>query len=71
MSTHDAEIDARNENILIWIDGRFTQVLQAGLFAYWTGVCDVKVEVIDARRVRFEHKDLPVISRSTSASHVL
>ena len=59
------------ERALIWIDGRFSHVLPPGLYAYWTGLRQVKVEVIDARKVRFEHQDLPVISRSLMAERVL
>jgi regulator of protease activity HflC (stomatin/prohibitin superfamily) len=59
------------QRALVWIDGRFSHVLPPGLYAYWTGVRDVKTEVIDARKVRFEHPDLPVISRSTMADRVL
>ena len=46
-------------------------MLPPGLYAYWTGQKDVKVEVIDARQVRFEHDDLPMIVRSHKASQVL
>jgi regulator of protease activity HflC (stomatin/prohibitin superfamily) len=60
-----------HERALVWIDGRFSHLLPAGLYAYWTGVRQVKVEVIDARKVRFEHPDLPVISRSPLAERVL
>ena len=47
------------ERALVWIDGRFSHVLPPGLYAYWTGCEDVRVEVVDARTVRFEHADLP------------
>ena len=46
------------ERGLVWIDGRFSHVLAPGLFAYWTGQKEVHVEIVDARSVRFEHKDL-------------
>ena len=59
------------ERALVWIDGRFSHLLPPGLYAYWTGVRQVKVEVIDARKVRFEHADLPVISRAQMAERVL
>ena len=59
------------QRALVWIDGRFSHVLSPGLYAYWTGQKDVKVEVIDARQVRFEHDDLPMIARSHKASQVL
>jgi len=56
-----------HERALVWIDGRFSHVLPSGLYAYWTGFKDVKVEVIDARNVRFEHDDFKVIVRSRMA----
>jgi regulator of protease activity HflC (stomatin/prohibitin superfamily) len=59
------------ERALVWIDGRFSQVLAPGLYAYWTAFCDVKVEVVDARAVRFLHADVPVIVKSPMAERVL
>ena len=56
---------------LVWIEGRFTHLLGPGLFAYWHGVRDVRVEVIDARQVRFEHSDLKVIAKSGMAKQLL
>ena len=56
---------------LVWVDGRFSHVLPPGQFAYWTKFRDVRVEVIDARRVRFEHVDLPVILKSTLVGQAL
>ncbi len=60
-----------HERGLVWVDGRFSHVLPPGLYAYWTGQKDVKVDVVDARNVRFEHAQLPVIARSQMANHVL
>jgi regulator of protease activity HflC (stomatin/prohibitin superfamily) len=59
------------QRALVWIDGRFSHVLPPGLFAYWNDLRDVKVEIVDARGIRFEHVDLPVITRSTMAERVL
>jgi regulator of protease activity HflC (stomatin/prohibitin superfamily) len=59
------------ERGLVWIDSRFSHVLPPGLYAYWTAFKDVKVEVMDARTVRFEHPDLPVIVKSALAERVL
>ncbi len=60
-----------HERGLVWIEGRFSHVLPPGLYAYWTGQKEVRVEVVDARTVRFEHADLPVITRSPMAARVL
>jgi regulator of protease activity HflC (stomatin/prohibitin superfamily) len=59
------------QRALVWIDGRFSHVLPSGLHAYWTGHREVKVEVIDARSVRFIHDELPVIVRSPYADRLL
>lgn len=59
------------QRALVWLDGRFSHVLTPGLHAWWTGLREVRFEVIDARRVRFVHPDLPVIARNASALNTL
>jgi regulator of protease activity HflC (stomatin/prohibitin superfamily) len=59
------------QRALVWIDGRFSHVLPPGLYAYWTGVKDVRVEIVDARKVRFQHADFKMIVRSPHAAQVL
>src|SRR5271155_2475879 len=59
------------ERALVGGEGRFSHILPPGLYAYWTTFRQVSVEVIDARQVRFEHKDLQVIVRSTMAERLL
>ena len=56
---------------LVWIEGRFSHVLPPGLYAYWTGQKQVKVEVVDARKVRFEHAELATIVQSAMAGKLL
>jgi regulator of protease activity HflC (stomatin/prohibitin superfamily) len=56
---------------LAWVDGRFSHVLPPGLYAYWTGMREVRVEVVDTRRARFEHEELATIARSAMATKVL
>jgi len=60
-----------DERALVWVDGRFSHVLPPGLYAYWVGQREVRVEVVDASRARFEHPDLKVIARSPMATRVL
>ncbi len=60
-----------HERALVWIENRFSHILPAGLYAYWIGQKDVRVEVVDARNVRLEHEDLKVIARSAMAQRVL
>jgi regulator of protease activity HflC (stomatin/prohibitin superfamily) len=59
------------ERALVWVDGRFSHVLPPGLYAYWTTYRDVKVEVVDARSVRFVHRDLPVVVKSQQVEKTL
>ena len=56
---------------LVWVDGRFERVLGSGLYALWTKVCDVKVEIVDAGDVRFNHKDLNIIAKSDAVEKEL
>ena len=60
-----------NERALVWIENRFSHILASGLYAYWTGMKDVRVEVVDARNVRFEHTERKVISKSPFTQRVL
>jgi hypothetical protein len=56
---------------LVWIEGRFSHLLAPGLYAFWHGMREVRVEVIDVQHVRFEHEDLKVISNSAMARQLL
>lgn len=60
-----------NQRALVWVDGRFETVLGPGLYALWTKVRDVRVDIVDARQVRFEHEDLSLIVRSTNVDNEL
>ena len=60
-----------HERALVWIDNRFHCVLSPGLYAYWNGVREVRVEIVDARNVKFEHSELKVITRSPGVSTLL
>jgi hypothetical protein len=60
-----------HERGLVRIDGRFSHVLAPGLYAYWVGQKEVRVEIVDALQVRFDHKDLSVIVRSPAAKLLL
>jgi regulator of protease activity HflC (stomatin/prohibitin superfamily) len=59
------------QRALVWIDRRFARVLPPGQFVFWTNHRDVRVEVVDARRPRFEHEDLKVIVRNPTAREQL
>ncbi len=72
LKDHAVVLDLKDhERAMVWIENRFSHVLPAGLFAYWTGQKTVRVEVIDARNVRLEHDELKVIARSPVAQRIL
>jgi regulator of protease activity HflC (stomatin/prohibitin superfamily) len=60
-----------HERAVVWVDGRVDAVLKPGLYALWTVFRDVRVEVFDARAVRFEHPDLAVIVQAPGAAPLL
>ncbi|HVR72391.1 MAG TPA: slipin family protein [Vicinamibacteria bacterium] len=59
------------ERAVVWVDGRVEAVLKPGLYALWTVFHDVRVEVFDARVVRFEHADVAVIAQARGATPLL
>jgi regulator of protease activity HflC (stomatin/prohibitin superfamily) len=60
-----------HERAVVWVDGRLAAVLNPDVYALWTIFHDVRVEVFDARAVRFEHADLAVIAQARSAAPLL
>lgn len=61
-----------HERALVWIDGRFSHILPPGQHAFWTGQREVRAEVVDARSVRFEHKELPaIVTRGVEVTRAL
>ena len=59
------------QRALVWIDGRFARILGPGLHAYWLGAREVRLELIDVRKVRFDHEQLKAILRSSEAARWL
>ena len=65
---HAEVLDLKDdERALVWVDRRFAWIAGPGQCAYWTEPRQVRVELVDARRPRFEHEDLKVICRHPSA----
>jgi regulator of protease activity HflC (stomatin/prohibitin superfamily) len=60
-----------DQRALVWVDGRFFGVRAPGLHVLWNGPKALRVEVVDARRPRFEHEDLQTITRWPAASTLL
>ncbi len=73
------EIDGRaevldlkgNQRALVWLDGRFDEVLGSGLYAIWTGEHDIRTEIVDATAVRFNHKAINTIIKSNGVANEL
>lgn len=60
-----------HERALVWVDGRFHGLRGPGLHAFWTAFHEVRAEVVDARPVRFEHPELPVLLAAPGAPALL
>ncbi|MCO8120987.1 slipin family protein [Stieleria sp. TO1_6] len=60
-----------DQRALVWIDGRFSRVLGPGLYAYWTGIRDVRVETVTIANARLEHDELASIVRGADATRFL
>lgn len=72
LAGHAVVVDLKDyQRGLAWVDGRFSHVMPPGLYAYWTGMKDVCVEVVDAREARFQHQDFRVIVRSHQVGQLL
>ena len=59
------------QRALVWVDGRFSRILGPGLYVYWTGIREVRAEVIDVDQARLEHKELASIVRTADAARLL
>jgi regulator of protease activity HflC (stomatin/prohibitin superfamily) len=55
------------DRALVWVDNRFNRIVGPGLYALWTNFREVRVELVDARTLRFDHKDLNAILNTGSA----
>ena len=72
LAGHAEVLDLKDhQRALVWIDGRFNQILGPGQYAFWTKLREVKVEFIDAREVRFQHADLKIITQHPLAHRLL
>jgi regulator of protease activity HflC (stomatin/prohibitin superfamily) len=60
-----------HERGLVWVDGRFLAVLPPGQYAFWTDPRSVRVEVVDARQVQFDHDDLNRIAQTPGIGQML
>ncbi len=62
---------ADHKRALVWVDERFEAVLGPGLHAFWTTFRKVRVEVVDARALGFQHAELAtILAHSTAEKHL-
>jgi len=59
-----------SQRALVWVDGRFYQVLGAGSYFLSTSMNEIRFEVVDVREARFDHKDVGVIARADQGQHL-
>ncbi len=59
------------ERALVWAENRFARILIPGTYLLWKDVKKVRVEVVDASGVRFEHGDMDAIVKSPDAEKAL
>ncbi len=60
-----------SQRALVWIDERFDRVIGPGLHVLWTGIKKVKIQVVDAATIRFQHKDMSLIAKSVNVDRYL
>jgi hypothetical protein len=60
-----------NQRALIWVDNRFYDLLNSGRCLIWKTIKDVRVETIDADKLRFEHRQLYRIASAPAARELL
>jgi regulator of protease activity HflC (stomatin/prohibitin superfamily) len=50
-----------HQRAIVWADGRLELVLKPGVYALWTAVRDVRVDVLDAKGALFEHEQMAAV----------
>ncbi|MEO0796830.1 MAG: slipin family protein [Verrucomicrobiota bacterium] len=56
-----------NQRALVWLDDRFYGILNTGLYAYWTTVVKVRIEIVDIREIEFKHDEADIILKHADA----
>lgn len=57
-----------HERAVVWADGRVEAVVGPGRHALWRAFRDVRVEIFDARALRFDHAELAAIAGARGAA---
>jgi hypothetical protein len=61
----------QHERALVWLNGRFEGIRGPGLAALWKVFHELRVEVIDARELRFEHPELASVLEAPGVDRYL
>lgn len=68
LDRHVQVIDLEDyQRALVWVEGRFERILGPGLYALWKDFKKLRVEIIDARQVRFRHEAMAQIATNKDA----
>jgi regulator of protease activity HflC (stomatin/prohibitin superfamily) len=60
-----------HQRAIVWADGRLELVLKPGVYALWTAVRDVRVDVLDAKGALFEHEQMAAVLALPGAAALL
>jgi len=50
-----------HQRAIVWADGRLELVLRPGVYALWTALRELRIDVVDARGALFEHEQLAAV----------
>ncbi len=68
LDTHVRVLDLEDcQRALVWVEGRFERILGPGPYALWKDFKKLRIEVIDAREVRFAHEAMNQIVKNEDA----
>ena len=69
LDNHVQVIDLEDyQRALVWVERRFARILGPGLYALWKDSKKLRVEIIDARQVRFTHEAAAQIAKNEDAA---
>lgn len=69
LANHVQVIDLEDyQRALVWVEGRFERILGPGLYALWKDFKKLRIEIVDARQVRFKHEAMTQIAEHGNAA---
>lgn len=65
LAPHADIFDLNDDQVgLIWVDGRISGAIGAGVYAFWNQFHDISIDIFDIGDSEIEHAKLPVIRKS-------